>query len=213
MNQAVLRGWKTQTRRVAKPPVRANFLPEDHWKIDGDEPWTAYLDDESGRLLIQCPYGKPGDRLLVQETWRPAFPDFIEYRADGQRIRYAESAETKRITWEGTRWRSPRYMPCWAARTALEIVSVRIERVQKITEDDARAEGVYCYEDAIKSNRAVDNHLNEVCRMTKHIDPLAASTTAVTRFAAIWERINGKRGFGWIVNPWVWAIEFKRVDL
>ncbi len=63
MVRAILAGKKTQTRRIAKPPARAVFLPGDHWRNDEDEPGTAYLDDASGRLRIGCPYGQPGDRL------------------------------------------------------------------------------------------------------------------------------------------------------
>jgi hypothetical protein len=151
MIRALLAGRKTQTRRIAKPPAKANFLPDDLWKIDVDEPGSAYLDDESGRLRIDCPFGKPGDRLWCRETfalagwtedtwmggreyedWDGVIPKqreslLVGYRADG------DDCDQK--------WRPSIFMPRWASRITLEISDVRVERLQAISEADAIAEG------------------------------------------------------------------------
>jgi hypothetical protein len=83
-------------------------------------------------------------------------------------------------------------MPRWASRITLEIVDVRCQRLQEIKEDDAVREGV----DAVSQDDV----------------PRQASWTRRQDFAQLWDRLNGKRGFGWKVNPVVWVIEFKKVD-
>jgi hypothetical protein len=77
-------------------------------------------------------------------------------------------------------------MPRWASRITLEVTGVRVERVQDITECEARREGVTC-ERALIGNAA---------RLA---------------FRSLWDSINKKRGYGWDVNPWVWVVEFRRV--
>lgn len=123
---AILAGHKTQTRRLVKLAGRDLALD-----LAGDEL----------AQLLQSPYAKPGDRLWVKEAWRTP-PEFdhlkpsllamdipIEYRADG---------EPK----NGGKWRTPLFMPRWASRITVEIVAVRMERLQEISEADARAEGM-----------------------------------------------------------------------
>ena len=73
-------------------------------------------------------------------------------------------------------------MPCKYCRLVLDVKAVRVERLNDISEDDCKAEG--CVD---KGDSAGDD------------------------FAELWESINGKRGFGWKENPWVWVIDFKRV--
>ena len=86
------------------------------------------------------------------------------------------------------RWRPSIFMPRWASRITVEVTEVRVQRVQGITAEDAIAEGV--------------NEENVYCE--KH-------PRAVCAYALLWDHINEKRGFGWDVNPWVWAVSFKRV--
>lgn len=88
-------------------------------------------------------------------------------------------------------WRPSIHMPRWASRITLEVVAVRVERVQDISEEDAVAEGV----DAVS--------LNDV--------PRQATWSRRQDFAQLWNSINAKRGFGWDTNPWVWVIEFKTI--
>jgi len=168
MVRAILEGRKTQTRRVIKPqPI--------------DKLWMAV-----------CPYGERGWRLWVRESWRPAdlgrVPGErqpIQYRADEATLeRHYHVAPAAYFPGEA-KWRPSIHMPRWASRITLEVVAVRVERVQDIREDDAFAEGI-CGGDWLG-------------------DP-------VGEFAKLWDTLNQSRGFGWSVNPWVWVIEFKRVQ-
>lgn len=178
MVRAILDGKKTQTRRVVKPQPPADWVPSP-WPYDG----AAWSDR-------RCPYGAPGDRLWVRETWAPISPDEerrpirecrIEYRADTSAARpggWDEDTDDP----EAARWRPSIHMPRWASRLTLEVTGVRVERVQDISEDDARAEGVYPYADNPRRF-----------------------------FQELWNSINGARGYGWNSNPWVWVVEFRRV--
>jgi hypothetical protein len=196
MVHAILAGRKTQTRRIAKPPAKAVFLPDDHWKTDPDEPGTAYFDDGSGRLLIKCPHGKPGDRLWLKETWADAMSDAgpcICYKANLDRkycevdawpINYDLYPGCKFANWasdleSGTEgwWRSSRFMPRWASRITLEITDVRVERLTKISSEDARAEGFEDY----------------------------------PAFLDAFYKLNAKR-ITYADDPWVWALTFRRIE-
>jgi hypothetical protein len=96
---------------------------------------------------VKCPYGLPGDRLWVRETWGPRItngePDprqqYVKYRADD--VDDSPCDENDWHEWED-RWRPSIHMPRWASRITLEVTGVRIERLQDISEADARAEGV-----------------------------------------------------------------------
>ncbi len=162
MVKAILEGRKTQTRRVVKPQPSAGvrfspFVP-------------GQVEDGHGAEM-RCPYAV--DRLWVRETWgywgSIQTPEWVIYREDGDKA--------------GMRWMSPIFMPRWASRITLEVVSVRVERLQEISDSDARAEGVLC-------------DLN--CRRP---------------FVNLWDFINAERGYGWDANPWVWVIDFERIEL
>ncbi len=126
MVRAILEGRKTQTRRVAKTSPSSSsstghFVHLSHGRsIETDE-----------RALPFCPYGQPGDRLWVRETWAKAgeVGDDIEYRADNPDPL-------------GAKWRPSIHMPRWASRITLEITGVRVERLTSISSEDARAEGI-----------------------------------------------------------------------
>ena len=177
MVRALLAGTKTQTRRVVKP-------------LKGEEIDPAGIyDQHPGDLeLARCPYGQPGDRLWVREAYfgnhylhpnEPADERELHYRADGY-----EDFEGERIT-----WRPSIHMPRWASRITLEIVSVRVERLHEISEEDAKAEGVEHYK---------PEH-------TVGLPPCSAHRYA---FEDLWRSINGHES--WSANPWVWVVEFKR---
>ncbi|HYG23222.1 MAG TPA: hypothetical protein VEH04_10605 [Verrucomicrobiae bacterium] len=149
MVQAILAGRKSQTRRVVKPQPPAQFLGENAAAITNGYLWAfsdgraAYPpDDKPG---VPCPYGQPGDRLWVKETWRVHGGREYEYQqhqpsviyradADYDPLRVGESVSAE--------WRKSIFMPRWASRITLEITSVRVERLQEITPEDAIAEGV-----------------------------------------------------------------------
>lgn len=136
-----------------------------------------------------------GDRLWVREAWAPmdldlAFstedPSLILYRADEEECLPG-------------RWRPSIHMPRWASRILLEITDVRVERVQDISEEDARAEGAPMY--VIGHGPISDGELAA--------DPgYYRDNLYRNGFEDLWDRINGPRGYGWDANPWVWVVSF-----
>ena len=197
MVRAILGGHKTMTRRVAIPR-HDDRTPCEHW--DGgycEQEAIMSRHCEHGSEGRPCPYGCPGDRLLVKETWKPhcegpisdEFPlgTCVKYRADGAMVK-PTAWTNEQGAWceaqeESEQWRSPLHMPRWASRITLEVTGVRVERVQDISESDARCEG---------------------------IDAYVKDGFARAEFVCLWNSINEKRGFGWDVNPWVWVIEFRK---
>jgi hypothetical protein len=128
-----------------------------------------------------------GDCLWVRETFRVCHGDDprIEYRAGGVVSTVAAYEINDRGVWEDTdgsvvpgKWQPSIHMPRIGSRITLEITDVRVQRLQEITDEDARAEGVASRDD----------------------------------FRRLWDSINAKRGYGWTTNPWVFAINFKRVQ-
>jgi hypothetical protein len=167
--RAILAGHKTQTRRVIKPqPVLGK-----PWRHG----WLEHTVEMMDTLAAYAPH-KKGDRLWVRETWMlsddcqawdipGAFHEpKVIYRAD--------------IAEPGSGWRSPIFMPKWAARIWLEVTGVRVERVQDIDNDGIRAEGI---------------------RYSIGYMPLWLEL-----FSELWDNINPK--FPWESNPWVWVYEF-----
>lgn len=196
MVKAILEGRKTQTRRVLKKqpadilPMRGEFAGKLWVTLRERLPNPT---DQHGDI-IRCRYGEPGDRLWVRETWALSDCAF-RYRADGE--------------WDGeeiemganARWRPSIHMPRRASRLALEIVSVRVERVQAISEEDAIAEGMVDFE-MVKERAGTIGGQGEY----------KAARLPIGQFAKLWDSINAKHGYGWDENPWVWVIEFKRLD-
>ncbi len=144
MVRAILDGRKTQTRRVVKPQPPDHWIPEvgyyyptlvdrDGEQFPGEKTFGA--SDES--FGLKCPYGQPGDRLWVRETWAPHadMPHTAIYRCD-------RGGDYQDTVTHGFRWSPSIKMPLWASRITLEITSVRVEMLQDITEHDASREGV-----------------------------------------------------------------------
>ena len=194
MIRAILAGEKTQTRRVIKPQpdlavqeVGYSFFTgpaEIEWRYGG------------GKFRIvkcRCPYGKPRDQLWVRETfatpgkwdqYKPSElldnwlrPDQLVYKATE---RYPDGDYYK--------WRPSIFMPRWASRIQLQVESVRVERIQEISEKDALAEG------------------------TMHNGFVSKTVSEVSVFKGLWNEINEKRGYGWEKNPWVWVVEFSIIQ-
>lgn len=209
MVRAILEGRKSVTRRVIKPqPVLANDGLWDYWK--GGE-WQGAVDPGDGRFnFIQCcPYGMPGDRLWVREAWGSGDrfiyegeqdpPRIVVYRADGAAMNYAHDDDGYFIEAQDwnlnlVKWRPSIHMPRWASRITLEVVDVRVERVQEISDEDVLAEGV-------SASQAVGV-----------VVPGSDITYPSLMFRDLWNSINAGRGFGWDADPWVWCVEFKRVE-
>jgi hypothetical protein len=196
MVRAVLEGRKTMTRRVLSniPPAQ-DFSPipyPDFTKWAWMRPGKNHLDIEYSERF-KCPYGQPGDRLWVRETWVKVDDmngdEQTHYRADGEDI-------------PGP-WKPSIFMPRWASRITLEIVSVRVERLREITEEDAKKEGAHlAVWHELKNGDGED-----VSGLPGYPDQRAAYKNG---FANIWDSINGKK-HPWESNPWVWVIEFKKL--
>lgn len=190
MVKAILDDKKTMTRRLVKPQpmggVRASpFAP-------------SGVEDMHGRE-VRCPYAK--ERLWVKETFlhatyvsltesgdhRMSRANLVEYVADGAQPRYLHPGVG------GSPYMQKRpsiFMPRWASRVNLEVVGVKVERLQDIGHEDAIAEGV---EDKDAGNYG-----------------FPVTSYAIGNFRLLWESINGAGS--WVLNPYVWAIEFKRIQ-
>ncbi len=205
MVRAILDGRKTQTRRVVKhdpffgKPDRGNAF------VDGG-PQSPYLHNpqdggEYGDETVQRVYPayQVGDTLWVRETWAEFDkPPKVEYRADCDHYEYGlatirrDDLAVPRVI---DRWRPSIFMPRWASRIALEVTDVRCQRLQEISEEDAVAEGCSGHDgegpyiSAFGGRRIINN------------------------FAALWDTLNAKRGYGWDSNPWVWAYTFKVLEV
>lgn len=206
----VLSGKKTQTRRVVKPQP----------KMFDDGSWPVHSEDASGKWfrpaglqgdgtpypLFDCPYGDAGDELWVREPWgilnlqtlelergplsgykqtkECLLPEYhIVYKADSQHK-------------EQKGWRSPRYLPKWASRVRLRVVSSGVEPLRRITEEDAKAEGVTC-----EPNEGIGNDGKYYAECSYRLG-----------FAILWNNINGLRGYKWALDPFVWRVEFGRIE-
>jgi hypothetical protein len=158
----------------------------DHWCW-----WTE--DDRQGPDWIKCPYGKPGDRLWVRETWATDVAERAPVDADG----HPQCFEVAIYQADGDegfyKWSPSTHMPRWASRILLEIVNVRVERLQDISYDDAVEQGYVQKWTCISPAAGSYAHDNE----------------PDDDFRGQWIRDNGKES--WDANPWVWVVEFKRV--
>lgn len=155
---------------------------------------------------IRCPFGEVGDRLWVREMFDPIYgqspPDRvieIDYRADHSRT----NGWRIKDDFGARRWTPSIHMPRWASRILLEVVSVRVERLRDISEADAIAEGSYLDRCACLPRSKDRTPMHAAFKLqTCHIHG--------SEFSYLWESINGVGS--WDDNPWVWVIEFKRID-
>lgn len=139
MVRAILEGRKTQTRRI----IKRNLRPTDWDK--NDKNYQPAFEDQYGdyhEVRKFCPFGQVGDRLYVRETWMASgFSEGnqdVTYRADNTTITYNRPEDTLIAQ---KKWVPSIHMPRWASRIKLEITNIRVERLQDISEEDARAEG------------------------------------------------------------------------
>jgi len=192
MITAILSGRKSQTRRVIKPQPSADTVRLDWYDADGA--WREmFIADSIGNLYpkswrVRCPYGQPGDRLWVRETWQIGWNGKPMYRAD-----FATPHNCG-----GAGWKPSIHMRREHSRITLEVKAARVERVQDISEADARAEGI------------VDGG----CLSCGNSEPCGCDNPrpdARDAFVWLWNSINEARGYGWAVNPFVWVLTFERV--
>lgn len=224
MVKAILDGRKTQTRRVMKPqPYQAKT---GSWFWSHGDNQHVWSESPFPHIRHDCPFGIEGDKLWVRETFRTVHDPGtclegaleIDYAADG-RDRIMD-----RIG-KGN-WKPSIHMPRWASRITLEITEVRVQRVQEISEEDAKAEGVKPHVEAKwwQGYHKDDPLLHQCAPADINGDPpdwlieakpyrdlSHLNKDAKQMFRFLWDSINEKRGFGWDKNPWTWAIAFKRI--
>ena len=232
MVRAILDGRKTQTRRIMKvQPWPDALVTVEHYHptvIDrhgdmqpGKEIFGAHWDD--GEYGCRSPYGAPGDMLWVREAWRAwsQYEDWPPSRLPPVvDVQYIADASAP---WS-SRHRSPRYMPRWASRITLRITDIRVERLQDISEDDARAEGCEArqfpgpwwqgYRDLgdgeLIHQQAAGETAPDWMIEPKKMPPTPwLDRSARDGFRSIWMGLYGPGA--WDENPWVWVISFERV--
>ncbi|EIW1121559.1 hypothetical protein NH672_18930 [Klebsiella pneumoniae] len=234
MVRAILEGRKTQTRRIMKVQPESNqlglLLITDSTKHSDIGKYHWAESNATGNhvrsKLFSSPFGAVGERIWVRETWATlgnedgCYVDWEDNLCKGDersaaRI-YRASCEqrpgdyglwsipddaywkphTKEHKFEGA-WRPSIHMPRWASRILLEITDVRVERLNAISEEDARAEGI----------------IDGGCLNCGEPEPCGCANPepdATDAFAYLWQSIYGQDN--WNANPWVWVIEFKRVE-
>lgn len=190
MVRAILEGRKTQTRRIVKPqpPNGCEYV------INGAGSHALCYHAADPRICVAptpkstdhrlpCPYGQPGDRLWVKETFRQVFdtPAIFEYRADGHTEHPLKP-----------KWKPSIFCTRAASRITLEVAAVRVERLQDISPEDALAEGIEHYVPGVSAGQ----------RGEVEADPIA-------EYRDLWEFINGDGS--WAETPWVWVVEFRRI--
>lgn len=209
MVRAILDGRKTQRRRVWKMPrglawyVSGSMRGEETGDIcDPASNWWGHVEE------MACPYGQPGDRLWVRETWKPRIVHacfdmacdcetvWVDYPAGGEGRHFEGEAIPDEwfMPKAAIRGRSvpSLHMPRWASRLVLEIAGVRVERLNDCSEADAIAEGI---------ERDSDGWLSYAGG--------SCVGFPTTSYASLWDSINGAGA--WEANPWVWVVEFRRV--
>ena len=204
MVKAILDGTKTVTRRIIKvPPCE---IHEQGGFVTVTKP--RKFEDEYARLCPYEPY-HVGDILWVRERFcnvnKPGIKPDYYYFADTLFLE-CEDYDPKEWTWKPSI-----HMPREAARIFLEITSISVGRLQDIGEKDAKAEGVE------KANICLTQHswtkiIKVHCPIVDCTGCESYSRSYKAEFMYLWEEINAKRGYSWESNPWVWVIEFKRIE-
>jgi hypothetical protein len=226
MVRAILEGRKTQTRRVVKPVGKDEgfvICEQDdgsmwpHRSSDGERCWHTvirngheYQDDTP-----HTGYGRVGDRLWVKETWNiealgggqdgagnGSWSYEVGYRAGGEKqLEYEGHFESdpycKSYDTQRGEWRPSIHMPRWASRITLEITGVRVERLQDISDDDCKAEGL------------IGKDFGGRLGYGYGLPDWSAGYLPRIAYRQLWESINGAES--WAANPFVWVISFKRV--
>lgn len=279
MVRAIIEGQKTQTRRVVTPQwdqqadvKEMSATTPEGWQTSGHSGRWWCAGEANSDEVVRCPYGIPGDRLWVRETfWGKHDVEYGDYgvlysnapcldvgkefhpgidycatpeafnpprgeEARGRPIVKHEKEEpgtwwlappdkwdgtdedhSKNGSWVFLPWPEAEYtkhpsihMPRWASRIDLEVTGIRVERIQDITEEDAKAEGVQI---PVTTEQCPPG----MCRpLVNALTPYRPGPRGITQhnlyraeFAFLWDSINGKRGFSWEKNPWVWVVSFK----
>ena len=206
MVNAILEDGKTQTRRT-KGLEDVNKEPEG-WKTNGfgelgykakeryqGRPGATFMKFLPGEVLVcpqVCPFGKPGDRLWLRETWA-----IHPYCINDQKLPIYRATEESKELLEGVKWKPSIHMPRWASRITLEVTEVRVERLQDIKRKDAISEGIQRH-----------GQCGAYFDYKAPYHPRCFHHNPIDSFRSLWESINGAGS--WARNDWVWVIKFKR---
>lgn len=203
---AILDGRKTQTRRIAK-------VTSDGCKEGFITPLAGFVPRSIENHFSYCPYGKPGDRLWVRETFAPDFEhNRYFYRADCD----DDGTVPHLINGSGlgggvgnaqiNKWKPSINMPRAASRILLEVTNVRVERLQDISHSDAVSEGIYSeYHRWTDPEYPLDDIAYRPSKNSKY-----RYSDARQAYEDLWESISGPGS--WDLNPWVWVVEFKVLE-
>lgn len=225
MVRAILDGRKAQTRRIVKPqpPARQNEAQfpciEKHEPLNGVRFWQYAGDGTNSSEAIRCPYGAPGDRLWVRESWRTA--------RSLDHVRPSNLVAGAPVEYMADRWnpgfgmcdkgkgRPSIFLPRWASRLTLEITGARVERLNEISEEDAYNEGIevepldmsisaknYLRKDAWFNNWGVES--------VPDFQYEPSETLFRKSYETLWESINGPGS--WAANPWIWCVSFRKLE-
>lgn len=195
MVRAILAGRKTKTRRVIKPQPEGRLM----YCYAGSSNSDIGKWHHGGKRYTPPCHGD--DALWVRETWAEYVPGCppprgFSYRADHIDPKGDGPANPMK-------WRSSIHMPKEAARLWLRVTSVSVERLQDITEEDAKVEGI-SYDQAMECSGWSPTYNDP--------DGSSARPNYREAFAELWDCLNAKRGFSFNSNPWVWVIEFEVID-
>jgi len=183
MVRALLGDCKTMTRRAIKKPEPTLF-PDWFASASWEPDFGLVVKDHEGKgrgtWTRECTYGQPGDILWVRETFATDDGETFWYRADGETYNH------------GLPWKPSIHMPRRAARIFLQIIDVRVERLNVISDNGVKAEGI----DQVREE------------WSRHPD-FCETLTDRELFQTLWKSINGKGSWG--ANPWVWVVEFRRL--
>jgi hypothetical protein len=192
MVKAILESRKTQTRRIVKPQPK--WFPHD----------GKLAFDDAANNGIKCPYGEV-DRLWVRETFAIDHEHGEGTRGEISPAVYYRATDTK-FPWAKPIWKPSIFMPRWASRITLEVIGVKVERLQDISEADTKAEGISSF----TWNNSSNGRSNPQRAYVAFPEKDGGFQTAAQAYEALWEKINGSGS--WAANPWVWVVEFKRVQ-
>lgn len=223
--RAILDGRKSQTRKVVKPqppqndpPLACEWYTPAVFRANGEihEAKSDVFGAYGAEWGVKCPFGAPGDRLWVREAFTLSDADCQAWDLPEARAAH-EPLVFYRADVEGplldVKWNPSVLMPKWASRITLEITSVRVERLQEISLEDAKAEGAH----KVATHAGIDNFWSmerpHPCEIDSIKGPSLCLGSPQMVFAQAWDQLNNKPGRRWDNNPFVWVIGFKRVKL
>jgi hypothetical protein len=203
MVQAILEGRKTQTRRT-KDLDEVNQRPND-WVVttspcNSDGKWVFTAEHgEAQQIRVKCPYGQPGDVLWVRETFlkHPIPDEGYKFKADMN----DEQLKCAAFKMGVLNWKPSIHMPKEAARIWLQITNVRVERLQYISEEDAKAEGIEGSQSVLLKRFRYRDYMIKDSEFYRF---------PCESFFTLWISINGRESYD--LNPYVWVVEFKQIN-